>query len=59
MDPSYIDLEIPGVGQLSSSASSHGKIKKRGRPLGSVKQVATKIAKVYYLGYALNLLHNF
>ena len=59
MDPSYIDLENPGVGQFSSSPSSHGKIKKRGRPLGSVKQVATKIAKVYYLGYALNLLHNF
>jgi hypothetical protein len=40
------DLENPGVGQLSSSASSHGKIKKRGRPLGSVKQVVTKIVKI-------------
>ena len=59
LDLSYIGLDNPGIGQLSSSASSHGKIKKRGIPLRSVKQVATKIAKVYYLGCALNLFHNF
>ena len=51
--------QILGAGQLLSSASSHETIKKRGSPLGSVKQVAMKTAKVYYVEYALNLFQYF
>jgi len=59
LDPTYIDLENPGMGQLSSSESSHERFKKMSRPLGSLKQVATKSVQVYYLENALHLFHNF